>query len=92
MGFGQELDGKAPFTISGDVKKAVAQAFAQAKKDKVEKPIVLLSPACASFDQFANFEDRGDAFKEAVEALPGTHLDPTEAPDAFKSDISGEAA
>lgn len=91
LGFGQTLDGKVPFTISGEVKKAVDQAFAQAKKDKAEKPVVLLSPACASFDQFASFEDRGDAFKDAVEALPGKHLDPTEAPDAFRADIAGEA-
>jgi len=30
---------------------------------------VLLSPACASFDQFRDFEDRGDRFRAAVEAL-----------------------
>jgi UDP-N-acetylmuramoylalanine--D-glutamate ligase len=33
--------------------------------------VVLLSPACASFDQFADFEARGDAFRALVEALPG---------------------
>jgi UDP-N-acetylmuramoylalanine--D-glutamate ligase len=33
-----------------------------------------LSPACASFDQFRNFEVRGDAFREAVAALPGIDL------------------
>jgi hypothetical protein len=43
----------------------------------------LLSPACASFDQFANFEARGDAFKEMVEALTGIHQDPYEEPDLF---------
>ena len=85
LGFGQGLDGKVPFTISGTVDKAVEQAFDQAKKDKAAKPVVLLSPACASWDQFKSFEDRGDLFKETVEALPGEHLDPMEAADAFRA-------
>jgi UDP-N-acetylmuramoylalanine--D-glutamate ligase len=33
--------------------------------------VVLLSPACASFDQYPNFEIRGTAFRDAVQALPG---------------------
>jgi UDP-N-acetylmuramoylalanine--D-glutamate ligase len=33
--------------------------------------VVLLSPACASFDQYRNFEIRGDAFRALVRALPG---------------------
>ncbi len=36
-----------------------------------QEPVVLLSPACASFDQYRNFEVRGDAFRELVLALPG---------------------
>ena len=35
------------------------------------EPVVLLSPACASYDQYRNFEVRGDAFRALVEALPG---------------------
>lgn len=45
--------------------EAVAQAYRLAKKDQV----VLLSPACASFDLFENYEDRGAQFKKAVMAL-----------------------
>ncbi len=55
----------------------------QAKKDKAPGPVVLLSPACASFDQFDDFEARGDAFREMVEALPGKHMDPHEEPGIF---------
>ena len=45
--------------------EAVKQSFSLANKGEV----VLLSPACASFDLFENYEDRGLQFKEAVRAL-----------------------
>ena len=60
-----------------------ASKVAIAKKDKAAEPVVLLSPAAASFDQFENFEARGDAFRDLVEALPGKHMDPFEEPGVF---------
>ncbi len=71
--FAQALEGKVEATLSGDLETAVKQARAQAMKDKADEPVVLLSPACASFDQFDNFEARGDAFRDLVEKLPGRH-------------------
>ena len=65
------------------MKTAVLQAFKAARTEPQNRPVILLSPACASFDQFSNFEARGDAFKEMVEALPGKHLDPFEEPGLF---------
>jgi UDP-N-acetylmuramoylalanine--D-glutamate ligase len=70
-GFARTLDGKAPYTRSGDLASAVAAASAKAKAEGLGNAIVLLSPACASFDQFADFEARGEAFRKIVEALPG---------------------
>ena len=50
----------SPYAIVGDVPRAVRAASADAFR--AGKGVVLLSPACASFDQFASFEERGDAF------------------------------
>jgi UDP-N-acetylmuramoylalanine--D-glutamate ligase len=50
----------------GTLERAVQAAAAEAKPGEV----VLLSPACASFDAFKDFEERGDRFRELVEALP----------------------
>ncbi|MGU3315514.1 UDP-N-acetylmuramoyl-L-alanine--D-glutamate ligase [Sphingomonas sp. M6A6_1c] len=60
------LEGRVPaVTHSGDLVTAVAQAAAAATPGDT----VLLSPACASFDQFRDYEERGAAFRAAVEAL-----------------------
>ncbi|WNJ99293.1 UDP-N-acetylmuramoyl-L-alanine--D-glutamate ligase [Thalassospiraceae bacterium LMO-JJ14] len=81
--FSQELDGKVPFVMSGDIETATRDAFQEARKSGLPGAVVLLSPACASFDQFSDFEARGDAFKDVVEALPGEHMDPFEEPGVF---------
>ena len=53
------------YVRDGDLETAVRRAAEDARPGDV----VLLSPACASFDQFANFEERGDTFRALVEAL-----------------------
>jgi UDP-N-acetylmuramoylalanine--D-glutamate ligase len=57
-----ELGNSAPFERASDMKDAVARSYAAAEKGDV----VLLAPACASFDMFESFEHRGKVFKEAV--------------------------
>lgn len=74
--FSRTLDGKTAHETTGTLEKAVADAFRDAKASGDENPIILLSPACASFDQFKDFEARGDSFREAVEALGGDALRP----------------
>ncbi|MDO8325281.1 MAG: UDP-N-acetylmuramoyl-L-alanine--D-glutamate ligase [Phenylobacterium sp.] len=62
------LKGKAQTVACGTMEVAVAKAYADAAA-KGQDAVVLLSPACASFDQFADFEARGDAFRAAVQGL-----------------------
>jgi UDP-N-acetylmuramoylalanine--D-glutamate ligase len=67
--FAAELGPEIPTTVAGTLDRAVAAAQAQAHRNGVKEPVVLLSPACASFDQFRDFEDRGDTFRALVEGL-----------------------
>ncbi len=73
--FAATLKGRASYTVAGDLAAALSAASAQAAAakaaDAAGAPVVLLSPACASFDQFSDFEARGDAFRVLVAALPG---------------------
>ena len=64
-GFAAEIGDAIPVDLAGDIASAVARAAAEAKPGD----IVLLSPACASFDQYKDYEQRGDAFRAAVQAL-----------------------
>jgi UDP-N-acetylmuramoylalanine--D-glutamate ligase len=70
-GFARELSGRVPHVVAGTLDRAVELAAADAAVAAVAEPVVLLSPACASFDQYRNFEVRGDAFRALVRALPG---------------------
>jgi UDP-N-acetylmuramoylalanine--D-glutamate ligase len=67
--FARTLEGKAPVVRAGTVEAAVRSAFEDARSSGEAEPIVLFSPACASFDQFSDFEARGEAFRAAVHAL-----------------------
>src|SRR5690606_3136319 len=60
---------KVPFTRCGALANAVAQASQMAFTEKQPGAVVLLSPACASFDQWKSFEERGDAFCTLVAKL-----------------------
>jgi UDP-N-acetylmuramoylalanine--D-glutamate ligase len=63
----RELAGAAPITVAGTLAQAVRAAAEAARKGDA----VVFSPACSSFDMFRDFEERGEAFRKAVEELPG---------------------
>jgi UDP-N-acetylmuramoylalanine--D-glutamate ligase len=69
--FAKTLDGKVPTEISRVLSAAVSAAARDAEVSGLKEPVILLSPACASFDQYPNFEVRGKAFTDLVRALPG---------------------
>jgi UDP-N-acetylmuramoylalanine--D-glutamate ligase len=72
--FAATLGETVPFEISGTLERAVAHAAAEAARDEAAQSAVMLSPACASFDQYKNFEVRGDAFVSHVAALDGVTM------------------
>jgi UDP-N-acetylmuramoylalanine--D-glutamate ligase len=69
--FADTLGDQVRNIICGTLQAAVAAAAADAADDPHGAPVVLLSPACASYDQFRNFEQRGDAFRTLVRQLNG---------------------
>ncbi|MCC7347687.1 MAG: UDP-N-acetylmuramoyl-L-alanine--D-glutamate ligase [Variibacter sp.] len=71
--FAGTLEGHAPYEMAGTLDRAVAMAARDAAASGLREPVVLLSPACASYDQFPNFEIRGAAFRDAVQALLRAH-------------------
>ena len=69
--FARTLDGKVDYEIVEVMSGAVDAATRDAEAAGLKEPVVLLSPACASFDQYPNFEVRGTAFTDLVRAVPG---------------------
>jgi UDP-N-acetylmuramoylalanine--D-glutamate ligase len=69
--FAKTMHGKVNVMRAETLAKAVAAAASDAALDGRGNAVVLLSPACASFDQYKNFEIRGDAFVDLVSKLPG---------------------
>ena len=62
-----------PNEIDEVLSAAIDAAARDAEASDAKEPVVLLSPACASFDQYPNFEVRGQAFTDIVRAMPGVN-------------------
>jgi UDP-N-acetylmuramoylalanine--D-glutamate ligase len=69
--FARTLDGKVAYELCGTLDVAIASAARDAALSTADEPVILLSPACASYDQYKSFEHRGDHFRALAEALPG---------------------
>jgi UDP-N-acetylmuramoylalanine--D-glutamate ligase len=63
------LDGRVPVEQAGTLDRAVELAHRAARASDAVAPVVLLAPACASFDQFTSYEARGEAFRARVREL-----------------------
>ena len=74
--FAKTLAGKVPTTLARTLAAAFEAASRDARREQGPGAVVLLSPACASWDQFASFEARGEAFKALVARLPGEREPP----------------
>ncbi|HIF10651.1 MAG TPA: hypothetical protein EYQ81_13000 [Sneathiellales bacterium] len=74
------LDGRAAVERSETLAAAIAAAIRDAAHDARDDAVILLSPACASFDQFSDFEARGDAFRDLVAAHAESRRDGATAP------------
>jgi UDP-N-acetylmuramoylalanine--D-glutamate ligase len=75
--FARTLDGALDYERCETLDLATLKAARDALAGDANEPIVLLSPACASYDQFPNFEVRGDAFRKHVQELPSKLSVPT---------------
>ena len=69
--FAKTLEGKVPYELAGTLDVALKSAARDAALSAEKEPVILLSPACASYDQYKSFEHRGDHFRALAQALPG---------------------
>jgi len=69
--FAGQLEGKLAYSRCGDLQSALDAAHQRAQREAHGTAVVLLSPACASWDQWKSYEHRGDAFRAMARALPG---------------------
>jgi UDP-N-acetylmuramoylalanine--D-glutamate ligase len=94
--FARTLEGAVAFEQCGTLEVATSAAARDAAASDAREPVVLLSPACASYDQFPNFEKRGDVFREAARALETSQASfgtpPSAAPREEEERIAGESA
>ncbi|RCL02680.1 MAG: UDP-N-acetylmuramoylalanine--D-glutamate ligase [Candidatus Tokpelaia sp. JSC188] len=67
--FSYTIDDEIPVFLAATLANALRQAVCDAMEDKVGDVVILLSPACASFDQFTNYSERGDLFRKLVQEL-----------------------
>ncbi len=74
--FAKTLTGAVEFEICGTLDRAIECAARDAASSRAAEPVVMLSPACASFDQYRSFELRGNHFRQQVSALPDISLNP----------------
>lgn len=72
--FAHTIGGATPVEMCGTLDRAVVAAAADAAREGKPEAVILLSPACASFDHYPNFEVRGDAFRKIVSELPGVEM------------------
>lgn len=68
--FSEQLRESVNCIVCDGLEDAVSKANADAQASDWDNAVVLLSPACASYDQFDNFEQRGEAFRKFARALP----------------------
>ncbi len=72
--FAGTLGDEVEFEISGTLDKALVHAVEDASADTAPEPVILMSPACASFDQYPSYAVRGERFRQLVHQIDGFTL------------------